>query len=152
METDIEPKPLYYEQLAIPNSDEITEFQKKVYGATRLIPFGSVTTYGTIAKLINCRSSQAVGQALKRNPWPIDLKDVDSELMVPCHRIVARNGEIGGFSGQRNGKQIKRKVKLLNHEGVRFVLNIKTNKYSLDQQMRHKLIKKFRKVILKTKK
>eukprot|EP01084_Bolivina_argentea_P313250 542441_1 len=134
---------LEYEKLAIPNSDKLTEFQKKVYGATRLIPKGAVSTYGSIAKLINCKSSQAVGQALKRNPWPIDLKNVDSKLMVPCHRVIGHNGFIGGFSGQRHGIEIKRKIKLLKKEGIQFVLNKNNKKYSLEQKYKHKIIKQF---------
>ncbi len=142
-------KPLEYEKLAVPNSDKITAFQKKVYGATRLIPSGSVTTYGAIAKVIKCKSSQAVGQALKRNPWPIDLKNVDAKLMVPCHRIIGHNGFIGGFNGQRNGAAIERKIKLLKKEGIKFVWNKNNKKYSIHQKNKHKIVKQFRKIAQK---
>ena len=148
----MESKTIYYDHLAIPNSDEITEFQRKVYGVTRLIPSGYMTTYGTIAKLIKCKSSQAVGQALKRNPWPIDLEDVDSNLMVPCHRVIAQNGNIGGFSGKRNGTQIDRKIKLLRKEGIRFTLDTQNRKYTLQNSMQHKIVRKFRKIVVKLKK
>eukprot|EP01083_Nonionella_stella_P181340 649304_1 len=144
--------PLYYEHLPIPDSKTITEFQKKVYGGTRLIPSGFVTTYGSIAQLIKCKSSQAVGQALKRNPWPIDSKNVDPKCMVPCHRVIGHNGSIGGFSGQRKGVQIDRKLKLLKKEGVRFVLNSPKKEFKLHQTSKHKLIQKFRKIICKVNK
>ena len=108
-----------------------------------------IATSGTIAKLINDKSSQAVGQALKRNPWSIDLKNVSPQIMVPCHRIVASNGSIEGFSRQPNGIQVSRKVKLLKKEGVKFILNERTIKYALDLQMKTKMITKFRKIVLK---
>lgn len=140
-------KTIYYHHLDVPDSDKITAFQKKVYGVTRLIPSGFVTTYGAIAKLIKCKSAQAVGQALRRNSWPIDLKNVDNGLMVPCHRVIGYNGTIGGFGGQRNGIQIERKIDLLKKEGVVFVHNDKTNKYELQnsEQITHLIIKRFRK-------
>lgn len=86
-------------------------FSKKVYQLTKKIPKGRVTTYKEIAKALNTKAYQAVGQALKRNPYaPI----------VPCHRVVASDGALGGFAGQRKGKQIQRKKALLQKEGICF--------------------------------
>ena len=48
---------------------QVTEFQKRVYAATRRIPRGKVTTYKSLAQAIGCGSSQAVGQALSVNPF-----------------------------------------------------------------------------------
>lgn len=84
----------------------ITEFQRRVYLALLEVPRGSTITYGELAKRIGCGSAQAIGQALKRNPFA---------PMVPCHRVVARNG-IGGFSGKREGEMIEKKKRLLEEE------------------------------------
>ncbi|MBI3985983.1 MAG: MGMT family protein [Lentisphaerae bacterium] len=88
-----------------------TAFQKKVYAAVRRIPRGRVTTYRLLAECIGCRSCRAVGQALRRNPFA---------PAVPCHRVIASDLRIGGFSGKRSGREVVRKRKLLESEGVRF--------------------------------
>ena len=88
-----------------------TPFQERVYAALCQVPAGRVTTYGLLAKAVGCGSSQAIGQALKQNPYAPD---------VPCHRVIAANLAIGGFSGQREGAQIARKRRLLAAEGVAF--------------------------------
>jgi methylated-DNA-[protein]-cysteine S-methyltransferase len=90
----------------------LTPFQRKVYMALCLVPEGYVTTYQSIGKYIQCSSSQAIGQALKRNPYaPI----------IPCHRVVKSNGMIGGFHGHTSGEHIARKISLLRNEGVEFI-------------------------------
>ena len=87
-------------------ADGITEFQRRVYMAVLEVPRGETVTYGELARRIGCGSAQAVGQALRRNPFAPS---------VPCHRVVARDG-IGGFHGQRCGEMIDRKRKLLAEE------------------------------------
>lgn len=82
----------------------ITPFQRKVYLALLEVPCGTTITYGELARRIGCRSAQAVGQALRRNPFAPD---------VPCHRVVASDGTLGGFHGQREGEMIKKKRALL---------------------------------------
>ena len=67
-------------------------------------------SYGELARRIGCRSAQAVGQALKRNPFAPD---------VPCHRVVASDGSLGGFHGERKGEMIERKRQLLEREAKR---------------------------------
>lgn len=65
-------------------------FDRAVYARARAIPFGRVVTYGEIASdLGNPSASRDVGAALGRNPVP---------LVVPCHRVVAAGGRLGGFS------------------------------------------------------
>ena len=82
-----------------------TEFQKKVWAAIETIPLGKTRTYGEIAAQIgHPGASRAVGAACGANPLP---------LFVPCHRVLAANGKIGGFTG---GLEVKRR--LLQHEGV----------------------------------
>ena len=69
----------------------MTEFTGRVLRATRRIPFGRVLSYGDIARRMGeSRASRAVGGALGRNPVPI---------IVPCHRVIARGGRLGGFTG-----------------------------------------------------
>ena len=87
-----------------------TDFQKQVWQKIKKIPKGKVSTYQRLAfALKNKKAYQAVGQAVKRNPyWPA----------VPCHRIVKSNGELGGFV---SGSKVKKK--LLEKEGIRFEKN-----------------------------
>ncbi len=69
----------------------VTTFQYHVLRTTQTIPAGTMWTYGQVAKAIGKpKASRAVGQALGRNPVPI---------VVPCHRVVASNGQLGGYSG-----------------------------------------------------
>ena len=89
----------------------ITPFQDRVYAATCQIPKGRVTTYRDLAKMIGCGSSQAVGQALKRNPFAPE---------VPCHRIVASDRHLGGFMGGHSNDKLAKKRELLLAEGVVF--------------------------------
>jgi len=82
-----------------------TEFQMKVWAALRGIEYGAVLAYADVASRINCaKAVRAVGTANGRNPVPI---------IIPCHRVIAKNGGIGGYTG---GLDIKRK--LLELEGV----------------------------------
>ncbi len=86
---------------------EITPFQRRVYMELLNVPAGSTITYGQLARRIGCRSAQAVGQALKRNPFAPG---------VPCHRVVAADGNVGGYFGKREGEMVERKRKLLAKE------------------------------------
>ncbi|HLC33280.1 MAG TPA: MGMT family protein [Candidatus Nanoarchaeia archaeon] len=85
-----------------------TTFATKVYELCSNIPPGKVSTYGAIALVLNS-SPRAVGQALRCNPFA---------PKVPCHRVVASDGRIGGFMGMTRGKEIARKIQLLKEEGV----------------------------------
>lgn len=85
----------------------VPEFNAKVYEITRRIPPGETLTYGQIAIQLGDRLlAQRVGAALGRNPWPI---------IVPCHRVTAANGKLGGFTA-RGGADTK--LKLLAIEGA----------------------------------
>lgn len=87
----------------------ITEFQRKVYLALLDVPRGTTISYKELGKKIGCKSAQAIGQALKRNPFAPD---------VPCHRVIASDGTIGGFHGGRDGAMIEKKRNLLTQEGA----------------------------------
>ena len=86
-----------------------TEFSKKVLTATQNIPRGEVRTYKWLGIYLGKpRSFRAIGNALRRNPFPI---------VVPCHRVICSDGSLGGFSAP-SGVSLKRK--LLEMEGVCF--------------------------------
>ena len=89
-------------------SREITDFQRKVYLTLLEVPAGETITYGELAHRIGCRSAQAIGQALKKNPFA---------PQVSCHRVVGKKG-IGGYFGQRDGEMIEKKKQLLREEGL----------------------------------
>ena len=73
-----------------------TDFQLRVWQALRKIPYGAVRNYGDIARAIGQPSAaRAVGQANGCNPLPI---------VIPCHRVIASDGSIGGYSGGLNIK------------------------------------------------
>ena len=84
-----------------------TDFQKRVWNALREIPFGQTRTYGDISRAVGSpKSFRAVGQANGKNPIPI---------IVPCHRVIAALGKLGGFSGGLDFK-----TRLLRLEGLDF--------------------------------
>ena len=83
-----------------------TPFQRAVWEALKLIPEGSVTTYGDIAAHLKTRAVRAVGTAVGRNPYAPD---------VPCHRVVPADGRIGSYSGEGGAVT---KAALLEAEGV----------------------------------
>ena len=86
----------------------VGEFERRVYAAARAIPPGRAVTYGELAARIGePGAAQAVGRALGRNPVPI---------VVPCHRIVAADGRIGGFSAP-GGAETKKRILAI--EGAR---------------------------------
>lgn len=66
-----------------------TAFQQRVWQALLTIPYGETVSYGEIARMVGCRSAQAVGQAVGRNPIA---------LIIPCHRVIAANGQLGGYA------------------------------------------------------
>ena len=75
-----------------------TNFQKRVWTALLTIPYGETLSYGEIAKMVDCRSAQAVGQAVGANPIA---------LIIPCHRVIASNGQLGGYA---YGIKIKKRL------------------------------------------
>ena len=87
----------------------ITDFQRRVYLELLNVPRGETITYGQLARRIGCRSAQAVGQALRRNPFAPD---------VPCHRVIASDGSLHGFNGQTEGEMIEKKRQLLIEENA----------------------------------
>ncbi len=87
-----------------------TTFQKKVWRELQKIPLGKALTYGDLAKKLKT-SPRAVGNACRANPCPI---------IVPCHRVVSKNG-LGGFAGKQTGRLMDIKKFLLTHENAEFL-------------------------------
>jgi methylated-DNA-[protein]-cysteine S-methyltransferase len=82
----------------------VTAFNAEVYRLLRAVPYGRMLTYGEMAKRAGQpRGAQAIGAAMGSNPWPI---------VVPCHRVVAGSGRLGGFSAH-GGNVLKRRLLLL---------------------------------------
>lgn len=83
----------------LPLANDGTEFQRKVWGELRRIPFGETTTYGEIARRLGYQPgiSRAVGAANGANPLPV---------VVPCHRVVGADGTLTGYAGGPERKRI----------------------------------------------
>jgi methylated-DNA-[protein]-cysteine S-methyltransferase len=83
-----------------------TPFQRRVWAEIATIPSGETHTYGQLARSLG-NAARAVGQACGANPYP---------LVVPCHRVVATGGGLGGFARERGGFLLDVKRWLLQHE------------------------------------
>ena len=83
-------------------------FFSRVYAEVRKLGWGETTTYGAVAKVLGAQpqAAQSVGQAMASNPVP---------LIVPCHRVLAAGGKLGGFSAPGGSSS---KAKMLEIEGV----------------------------------
>jgi methylated-DNA-[protein]-cysteine S-methyltransferase len=89
--------------------DGIPEFDRRVYAVARAIPPGGTLSYGEIAAQLGDRQlAREVADALSRNPVP---------LIVPCHRVLAAGGKMGGFSAPGG---VRTKLRLLSIEGARY--------------------------------
>lgn len=86
-----------------------TRFQDKVIFATRRIPYGETASYGDLASRIgHARAARAVGTVMRTNQFPI---------VVPCHRVLASGGKIGGYSSHA-GLDLKRRLLELETAGI----------------------------------
>lgn len=85
------------------------DFFRRIYVALRSVGYGQTTTYGALAKELGAgpESARDVGQAMAANPVP---------LIIPCHRVLAAGGKIGGFSAPGGADS---KIRMLELEGVR---------------------------------
>lgn len=89
--------------------DRNSEFDRRVYAVARSIPPGGTLSYGEIAAQLGDRQlAREVADALSRNPVP---------LIVPCHRVLAAGGKMGGFSAPGG---VRTKLRLLSIEGARY--------------------------------
>lgn len=79
------------------------QFYQKVWHVVFRIPKGETRSYSWVAKKVGSpRGARAVGQALKNNPFP---------LIIPCHRVIRKDGSLGGYS-----QGLKKKMALLEKE------------------------------------
>ena len=85
-----------------------TIFQNRVWQEISAIPLGETRCYGQLAKNLQ-NAPRAVGQACGANPYPV---------VVPCHRVIAAGGGLGGFNRQHGGFLLDVKRWLLRHEGL----------------------------------
>lgn len=94
-------EPVDFSDVELNWPDVMTPFRKRVIAQTRRIPWGMTKTYGEIAELAESpRAARAVGTAMAENRFPI---------VIPCHRVVASGGRIGGFSAPQ-GVSLKRQL------------------------------------------
>ena len=99
-----EPRDLGYAKI---DTAALPDFHRRVYDVARTIPAGATLSYGEIAERLGDRLlAREVGEALGQNPFPI---------IVPCHRVLAAGGKMGGFSA-RGG--VRTKLRLLSIEGA----------------------------------
>jgi O-6-methylguanine DNA methyltransferase len=90
--------------------EEFTECRRAVMMAARRIPRGRTVSYTELAAMSgHSRAVRAAASAMRNNPLP---------LIIPCHRVIAKNGTTGGFMGRRSGKAVELKRRLLRLEGV----------------------------------
>lgn len=86
-------------RFSVLGSPEGTPFERRCWDALRQIPYGETRTYGEIARAVgNPKGFRAVGSANHKNPIPI---------IIPCHRVVAAGGGLGGYGG---GLELKRRL------------------------------------------
>jgi methylated-DNA-[protein]-cysteine S-methyltransferase len=90
----------------------LTPYRKRLYSTLCSVPRGRYTTYAAMSFFLNS-SARAVGNGMRKNPLAPE---------VPCHRVLAADGSIGGFCGSwgKDGEHASKKIKLLREEGVRF--------------------------------
>ena len=93
-------------------SVNLTNFQWQVLKATVKIPFGETRSYKWVAQKIgNPKAVRAVGQALRRNPYPV---------IIPCHRVIKEDGSLGGYAGGSSDKKkelLEKEKVILKHLG-----------------------------------
>ena len=86
----------------VPSYISATEFEREVWAAASAIQEGETRSYSWIAKRIGApKAFRAVGNALRKNPLP---------FLIPCHRVVRKDGDIGGFSGGKGMKKMLLKI------------------------------------------
>jgi methylated-DNA-[protein]-cysteine S-methyltransferase len=91
------------------DTSSIPPFDAHVYSALRAVPWGLTTSYGALAVAVGAPgAARAVGTAMAKNPWPI---------VIPCHRVLAAGGALGGFSAY-GGAVTKQKLLELEAQGL----------------------------------
>ena len=93
-----------------PKNKKLTKFQWKVLSVTASIPLGETRSYKWVAGQVGSpKAVRAVGQALRRNPYPV---------IIPCHRVIKQDGTLGGYaggSGEKKAKLLKMERQIKEH-------------------------------------
>lgn len=89
---------------------KVSPFAQKIYDTLLKVPKGKLTTYKQLAEASGTRAYRAVGLILSKNPFAPD---------VPCHRVIASDGTLGGFMGSKGVLTVSEKIKLLVAEGIK---------------------------------
>jgi len=85
--------------MSLKENRSLTQFQWQVLKVASTIPIGQTRSYKWVAQKIGKpKAMRAVGQALKRNPYPI---------VIPCHRVIKEDGTLGAYAGKYSGKKKK---------------------------------------------
>lgn len=87
----------------------VTKLAEKTYELLKKVPLGKVTTYKELAHAAGSKSYRGIGQIMRNNPYAPH---------VPCHRVVASDGTLGGFMGKTAGLTLDKKISLLKSEGI----------------------------------
>jgi len=104
--------------------DAITDFQRSVYAELLRVEHGRLTTYGDLAEAVGRPElARAVGQAVGANPIPI---------VIPCHRVVAADGRLGGFSGGLSVKVALLAVENVHVDGASETSRVRPEELRLD--------------------
>ncbi len=97
---------------------------ERVYNLIKRIPLGKITTYKEIGNALNTKGYRAIGKILNKNPNPI---------IIPCHRVVKANGEVGGYV-----YGVDMKINLLKKEGIlikdNYIVNFKDHFFSFSKR------------------
>ena len=109
----------------------LTLFEWKVLKTALQIPLGQTRSYRWVAQKIGRpKAVRAVGQALKRNPFP---------LIIPCHRVIKESGQLGGYSGV-GGKRGKKSLLLIEKEIAEYLNGFsRENKIRLNNRTRNEI-------------
>ena len=89
---------------------KMQSFNERCYALLRKVPKGKITTYKALAEALGTKAYRAVGNAMNKNPYAPE---------VPCHRVIASNGSIGGFA-----LGTSKKVSMLKKEGIEINKNL----------------------------
>lgn len=104
--------------------EAVTEFQRSVYDELLKVGHGRLTTYGELAEAVGrTELARAVGQAVGANPIPI---------VIPCHRVVAADGRLGGFSGGLSAKVALLAIENVHVDGVSETSRVHPEELRLD--------------------
>lgn len=104
-------------RFTLPLAAAATPFQQRVREAMLRIPYGAVSTYAALAREVDS-APRAIGQACARNPLPI---------IVPCHRVLAAGGDLGGYSGGEGTAAKRALLRLEGYAGLDTITNRATH-------------------------